>query len=66
MPKFISSVTKGLRRLKSLFNRGTFANVFMVSFILFTSIGAALIFPPAGLIVAGVTCGFFGFLLGLE
>jgi hypothetical protein len=43
-----------------------FANLLMISFILFTSIGAALIFLPAGLIVAGVTCGFFGFLLGLE
>jgi hypothetical protein len=66
MPKFISSMFSGFKRLKSTFNRGTFANIFMVSFILFTSIGAALIFPPAGLIVAGVTCGFFGFLLGLE
>ena len=38
----------------------------MVSFILFTSVGSAMIFLPAGFIVAGVTCGFFGFLLGLE
>jgi hypothetical protein len=43
-----------------------FANLLMISFILFTSIGAALIFLPAGLIVAGIACGFFGFLLGLE
>lgn len=38
----------------------------MVSFIIFTSIGAGLIFPPAGLVVAGITCGIFGFLLGSE
>ena len=38
----------------------------MVSFILFTSIGAAFIYAPAGLITAGVTCGLFGYLLGRE
>ena len=53
-------------RIKSLFKRPTFANLFMVSFILFTSVGSAMIFLPAGFIVAGITCGFFGFLLGLE
>jgi hypothetical protein len=38
----------------------------MVSFILLTSIGAGLIAMPVGLIVAGIGCGIFGFLLGLE
>ena len=38
----------------------------MVSFILLTSIGAGLVFFPAGLIVAGIGCGLFGFLLGAE
>lgn len=52
--------------LKSKANRRTFANLLMTSFILLTSIGAGFIFPPAGLIVAGITCGLFGFLLGLE
>lgn len=66
MPKFLPWLTKIRLRLKAAANRSTFANLFMISFILFTSIGAALIFPPAGLIVAGITCGLFGYLLGLE
>lgn len=47
-------------------NRPNFANLLMICFILFTGIGAGLIFPPAGLITAGVTCGIFGYLLGAE
>lgn len=57
---------KFMLRLKALFNRPTFAYLMMVSFILFTSIGAAFIYAPAGLITAGVTCGLFGYLLGRE
>ena len=38
----------------------------MFSFIILTSIGAGLIFPPAGLVVGGVGCGLFGFILGLK
>lgn len=49
-----------------LLNRRSAANFFMLSFIIFTSIGAGLITPPLGLITAGVTSGVFGFLLGLE
>lgn len=52
--------------VKRTANRRTFAYFFMVSFILLTSVGAGFIFPPAGLIVAGITCGLFGFLLGSE
>lgn len=52
--------------IKSSLTRSTFANFFMLSFILFTGIGAALVSVPVGLIVAGVACGIFGFLLGLE
>jgi hypothetical protein len=47
-------------------NRRTFANVLMLCFIIFTSIGAGMIFFPAGWVVAGVSCGLFGFLLGSE
>jgi hypothetical protein len=47
-------------------NRTTFAYVFMLSFIILTSIGVGLIFPPAGIVVAGIGCGLFGFILGLE
>lgn len=53
-------------RLRLALNRGTFANVFMLCFIMLTSIGAGMIYLPAGLIVAGVSCGVFGFLLGSE
>ena len=52
--------------MKPKLTRATFANLLMFSFILFTSIGAALIFVPAGLIVAGIACGIFGYLLGAE
>jgi hypothetical protein len=52
--------------LKSINKRTSYANALMVSFIILTGIGAGLIFPPAGFLVAGVACGIFGFLLGLE
>jgi hypothetical protein len=51
---------------KNRANRRTSANVLMLCFIIFTSIGAGMIFPPAGWVVAGVASGVFGFLLGLE
>ena len=38
----------------------------MVGFIIFTSVGAGVISPAFGFIVAGVTCGILGFLLGIE
>jgi hypothetical protein len=53
-------------RVRTALNRGTFANIFMLCFIILTSIGAGMIFFPAGWIVAGVSCGVFGFLLGAE
>jgi hypothetical protein len=52
--------------MKELATRRFFANVLMVGFILFTSIGASVVSPALGFIAAGVTCGIFGFLLGLE
>jgi hypothetical protein len=66
MPKLKEAVNKVSSRAKTAYNRRTFANLFMVSFILLTSIGAGLIAMPVGLIVAGIGCGIFGFLLGLE
>lgn len=59
MPKLIEIV-------RAKMTRALFAYIFMLSFILLTSIGAALIYPPAGLLVAGTTCGLFGYLLGRE
>ena len=63
---FITAKTQVVRRLLKRVNRQTFANVFMVSFILFTSTGAAMYSHALGFVVAGVACGLFGFLLGLE
>lgn len=66
MPNLKESVNKFRSRAKVVGNRRTFANLFMVSFIMLTSVGAGLIAMPVGLIVAGIGCGIFGFLLGLE
>jgi predicted acyltransferase len=46
--------------------RGMTANGLMFSFILFTSVGAAMLLPAAGFITAGVACGIFGYLLGSD
>lgn len=40
------------------------AYVLMCAFVALTSIGAFLIFPPAGFIVAGLGCGLYAYLLG--
>lgn len=53
-------------RLRIVFQREILANWLMVSFIILTSVGAAMVYPPLGLIVGGLACGVFGFLLGLE
>lgn len=53
-------------RLKANLNRRSAANLMMISFILFTTIGCFLVYAPAGFICAGVSCGLFGFLLGQE
>lgn len=52
--------------MKQLATRPFFANFLMVGFIIFTSIGASIVSPALGFLAAGVTCGIFGFLLGLE
>ena len=52
--------------IKELATRRFFANVLMVAFILFTSLGAGMFLPALGFISAGVTCGILGLLLGLE
>ena len=53
---------------RRLFSRKNAANLLMLSFIVLTSIGVALATSQVGwgLVVAGVTSGVFGFLLGLE
>jgi len=37
-----------------------------VLFVVGTTLGSGLIFVPAGLIVGGITCGIYGYLLGSE
>ncbi len=49
-----------------LSKRTNLANILMSSFVILTAVGAGIIFPPAGLIIAGICCGLVGLLLGLE
>jgi hypothetical protein len=46
--------------------RSRSAYFLMLSFVIFTSLGAGLIFMPAGLITFGITSGLFGYLLGAD
>jgi len=46
--------------------RSATAYFLMFCFVIFTSLGAGLIFMPAGLVTLGVTSGLFGYLLGAE
>jgi hypothetical protein len=65
--RFINLVTVFLNNLmKRLFTRGSAANALMIAFIIMTTVGAWQIYPPVGLLVGGVGCGIFGFILGLE
>lgn len=57
---------KTLFFLKSKLNRTTSANLLMLSFILFSAVGGFLIAPPIGFLVAGISCGIFGFILGAD
>ena len=54
------------RKLKYSLTRPRLANCLMVLFVAGISIGTGLIFPPAGFIAFGVTCGIYGYLLGSE
>jgi hypothetical protein len=62
----VKSISLFLSAMKQLSTRSFFTNLLMVGFILFTSVGAGLFSPALGFIAAGITCGIFGFLLGLE
>lgn len=54
------------RVLPQIFNRSFTANLLMVLFIVLVGIGSLMIWPPIGFIAAGVACGIYGFILGLE
>ena len=62
----VKSISSFSSLLKQMATRSFFANLLMVGFIVFTSVGAGLVSPALGFIAAGVTCGILGFLLGLE
>lgn len=49
-----------------IITRSLSAHFLMVLFVLLTAIGAGLLLPPAGLIVAGVNCAIYGYLLGSD
>jgi hypothetical protein len=49
-----------------IITRSFSAHCLMVLFILLTAIGAGLLLPPLALIVAGVNCGLYGYLLGSD
>lgn len=66
MRNLFSKLSSLLKKFFAKFNRATFAYLLMVSFIILTSIGAALVYAPAGFIAAGTSCGLFGYLLGRE
>jgi hypothetical protein len=53
-------------RLSKMQWRPIAAYLLMFGFIITPSIGVAMIFPPAGLICFGVTCGIVGYILGAE
>jgi hypothetical protein len=42
------------------------AHCLMVLFVMLSAIGAGLLLPPLGLIVAGVNCGLYGYLMGSD
>jgi hypothetical protein len=46
--------------------RAMLAYILMLFFVICTSLGAALIYFPAGFITLGVTSGIYGYLLGSE
>jgi hypothetical protein len=53
-------------KTRKAMNRANAAHIFMISFVLFNSVGAWLIAPQYGLITAGVCSGIYGYLLGNE
>lgn len=55
-----------LARIRPRLTRTLAANVFMLVFIILTGIGAFMILPAIGFIIAGLASGLYGYLLGSE
>jgi hypothetical protein len=62
----VEIINKLLDFFRKLSTRQSASYILMVAFIVLTSIGAGFISPAFGFITAGIACGIFGFLLGLE
>jgi hypothetical protein len=52
--------------LSARMTRANAAHVLMISFVICTSAGIAIIAPPVGLVSLGVCSGLYGFLLGRD
>ena len=52
--------------IKQWLTRPRAANLLIASFIIMTTIGASIISIQVGFIIAGISCGVVGVLLGLE
>lgn len=46
--------------------RQAVAYTLMALFVVLTAVGAFLLLPAAGFIVAGIGCGIYGYLLGAD
>ena len=47
-----------------MFSRSTVAHSFMILAILLIGVGGFLLHPGIGILVGGVACGIYGYLLG--
>jgi hypothetical protein len=54
------------QKLAKYLTRQNAAYALMGAFILCSTVGAAMIFIPAGLLVLGATCGLYAYLLGSD
>lgn len=64
--KFDFAGATKLSTIGRFMTRENAAHFLMVLFVLCTSVGAGLIFPPAGFVALGVTSGIYAYLLGSE
>lgn len=63
----LNGIQRVLNRIVWLLGtRAGLAYVFLILFVSCSTVGAFLIYPPAGWITLGVTSGIYGYLLGSE
>lgn len=54
------------KTFKLFLTKRNLADFLMFFFIIGVTVGAGMIFVPAGLIAGGLSCGLYGYLLGTE